>query len=141
MIVFVYALLHVKTFLFQTIQFSVNAVSISKALIRSLNVETVLFQIIQFSINTQFSSVWPIDKTLSGATTPGQSGPRNDGNEGVQRIFQSSSITVTSSLDCIVPYLRHSLVGSYPLTEMQSMYSSDLGKSLKWESPISWIQM
>ena len=30
---------------------------------------------IQFSISTDFSSVWHIDRTLSGATTPGKSGP------------------------------------------------------------------
>ena len=24
-------------------------------------------------ISTEFSSIWPIDRTLSGATTPGQS--------------------------------------------------------------------
>ena len=33
------------------------------------------FQAIQFSISTQFISIWPIDRTLSDATTPGQSGP------------------------------------------------------------------
>ena len=27
------------------------------------------------------SSIWPIDKTLSSATTLGQSGPGSDGNE------------------------------------------------------------
>ena len=27
---------------------------------------------IQFRISIQFSSIWPIDRTLSGATTPGQ---------------------------------------------------------------------
>ena len=31
----------------------------------------------------QFSSIWPIDRALSGATTPSQSEPGNDGNEGV----------------------------------------------------------
>ena len=36
--------------------------------------KTVLFQTIQLSIFTQFSSFWPIDRTLSGVTTPGQSG-------------------------------------------------------------------
>ena len=41
------------------------------ALVRSLNVKTVLFQVIQFSISTQFSSIWPIDRSLSGATTLG----------------------------------------------------------------------
>ena len=37
-----------------------------------LNVKTVIFQSFQFSINTQFISVLPIDRTLSGSTTPGQ---------------------------------------------------------------------
>ena len=35
----------------------------------------------------------PIDRTLSGATTPGQSGPGSDGNEGVLCIPKSFSIT------------------------------------------------
>ena len=46
------------------------------------------------------SSIWSIDKTLSGATTLGQSGPGSDGNEGVLRIPQSSSITVASPSEC-----------------------------------------
>ena len=29
------------------------------------------------------SSIWPIDRTFSSVTTPGQSGPGSDGNEGV----------------------------------------------------------
>ena len=43
--------------------------------------KTVLFQNIQLNISTQFSSIWPIDKNLSGFTAPGQSGPGSDGNE------------------------------------------------------------
>ena len=43
--------------------------------------KTVLFQVIQFSISTQFSSIWPIDITLSDATTTGQSEPDSNGNE------------------------------------------------------------
>ena len=39
------------------------------------------------------SSIRPIDRILSGATTPGQSGPGGDGNKGVRRIPESSSIT------------------------------------------------
>ena len=50
------------------------------------------FQSIQFSISAQFSSIWPIDRTLSGATTLGQSGPGSDSNEGVLCFSQSSSI-------------------------------------------------
>ena len=45
--------------------------------------KTVPFQTIQFSISTQFNSIWPIDRTLSGATIPGQSGSGRKGNEGV----------------------------------------------------------
>ena len=48
--------------------------------------KTVLFQAIQFSMSTQFSSIWPIDKALSGATTSGLSGPGSDGTEGMLRI-------------------------------------------------------
>ena len=50
-------------------------------------------QTIQLSISRQFSSIWPIERTLSGATTPGQSGPGSNGNKGVLCIPQSSSIT------------------------------------------------
>ena len=53
---------------------------------------------------------------LSRATTPGQSGPGSDGNEGVLCVPQSSSITGTSPSDCLVSYTGHSLgVGVLPL--------------------------
>ena len=39
---------------------------------------------------------------LSGATTPGQSGPGSNGNEGVVHIPQNSSITGTTPSDCLV---------------------------------------
>ena len=63
------------------------------------------FQTIQFSVITQFSSIWPIDRTLSGVTTPGQSGLGSNGNEGVLRIPQSYSITEASSSDYLVSYI------------------------------------
>ena len=63
----------------------------------------------------QFSSIWPIDKTLSGATTPGQSGPGRNGNEGVLHIPQSSSMTETSPSDCLVSYPGHLGGGLTPL--------------------------
>ena len=60
---------------------------------------------------------------LSGATTPGQSGPGSDGNEGVLHIPQSTA--GTSPSDCLVSYLGHSCgVGSYPSAEKQSVYST-----------------
>ena len=57
------------------------------------------------------SSIWPIDRTLSGTTTPGQSGPGSNGNEGVLHIPQSFSITGTSPSDCLVSYPGHLLGG------------------------------
>ena len=49
--------------------------------------------------------------TLSGATTQGQSGFGSDGNEGVLRIPQSSSITEISTSDCLISLSGHSLGG------------------------------
>ena len=63
----------------------------------------------------QFSSIWPIDRALSGATTPEQSGPVSDDNEGVIRISWGSSIIGTSPSDCLVWYRRHSLGGGLTL--------------------------
>ena len=112
-----------------------------------LNVKTANVKI-QFSVSTQFTSIWPIDRTLLGVTTPGQSGLGSDGNEGVLYIFQSASITGASPSDCLVSYQdirwgnltlcrdavgvfcslsqlgQTSLRESYPCAEMQSMYST-----------------
>ena len=71
-----------------------------------------------------FSFIWPIDRSLSGTTNPGQSGPGSDGNEGVPRILHGSSITEASASDCLVSYPGHFLWRSYPSTEMQSVYSN-----------------
>ena len=49
--------------------------------------KTVLFQTVQYSISTQFSSIWPIDRTLSGATTLSQTGPVSDGNDCINYIY------------------------------------------------------
>ena len=61
------------------------------------------------------TSIWPMDRTLSGVTTPSQSGPESIGNEGVLHILQSSTITGVSSSDCLVS-----------CAEMQSVYSATL---------------
>ena len=66
--------------------------------------------------------MWPIDSALSGATTSGQFEPGSDGNEGVHRISQSSSITGASPSDCLMSYPGYSLVvmwGSLPFVETQ----------------------
>ena len=93
------------------------------------------FQTIQFSISTQFSSIWFIDRTLSGATTPGQSGPGSDGNEGILRIPKSSSITRALLSDCLVSYQGHSLGVSYFSALKQSVYSA---ARADWVRP-TWI--
>ena len=58
-----------KTDLFQTIQFSMSI----NFCLTQLNVKTVLYQTNQFSVITQFSSIWPVDRTLLGATIPTKS--------------------------------------------------------------------
>ena len=64
--------------------------------------ETVLLQTIQFGISRQFSSIWPIDRTILGATILSGNGPGIGVNEGVLCITPTSSITRASSSDCLV---------------------------------------
>ena len=73
------------------------------------------------------SFIWPIDKNLSGATSPGQSDSESNDNEGVLHILQSSSTTGTSPSDCLISY-QDTLWGggSYLTVEMQSVYSTAL---------------
>ena len=61
------------------------------------------------------SSIWVIDRTLSGTTTPGQSGPGSDDNEEGLRILPNSSITGASPSDCLKSYTGHSLAGGQSL--------------------------
>ena len=79
--------LYEKSVLFQTIQFRMST---------QFNCQKSYFQAILFCISTQFSSIWLIDRNLSGANTPNQSGLGSDGNEMVLRIPQNSSITGSS---------------------------------------------
>ena len=55
---------------------------------------------------------------------PSMSGPGSNGNEGVLRIPQGPSITGNSPWDYLVLYSGHSLGGSYPSAEVQSVYST-----------------
>ena len=75
-------------------------------------------------MSTQFSSVWPLDRSFSGAASPGQRGTGRNGNKGVLYIPQNSCITGGSPSDCLVSYTRHSFGESYKSAEMQSVYSS-----------------
>ena len=69
------------------------------------------------------SSIRPIDRTLSGATILGQSGPGNGSNKWVLGIPQSSGITGSSGSDCLVLDTRYPLKESYSSVEKQSLYS------------------
>ena len=53
------------------------------------------------------NSIWPIDRTLSGATTLDQNGPGSDGNEEVLCIPQTFSITGASASDGLVSCPGH----------------------------------
>ena len=65
------------------------------------------------------SSISPTDKTLTGTTTPGQSGPGSNGWEGVLHIPQISN-TGASLSDGLVSGPEHWLEErSYPSAEMQ----------------------
>ena len=75
---------------------------------------TIQFQTVQFNISTQITCIWPIVRTLSGVTTPSQSGPGSDGNKGVLHIPQSSFINGASSSDCLVTYNQDTHWGSLP---------------------------
>ena len=97
-----------------------------------------LIQTIQFSISLHFSSIRLVYRAQSGTTTPGKSGPASDGNEGMLRIPQSSSITEASPSDCLASYLGYSLGESYPSAEVPSVYSTRLGKKLNW-GRFKWI--
>ena len=66
--------------------------------------------------------IWSIDRTLSGATTPGQRGPASNGNERVLHIPQISKARALS-LDSLMSYPGYSLVGVLPLCR-DAMYST-----------------
>ena len=91
-----------------------------------------LFQTTHFSVSTQFSSIWPIDKTLSGALTTGQSGPGSNDNEGILCIPLSSSITEVLPSDYLVSYTGHSLIESYPSSEAMSVNFTTPADREKW---------
>ena len=95
---------------------------------------TLLFQTIQFSKSLQFSSITAIDKSLSGATTPGQSWPGSDGNKWVPK-----APTLLELHHKIARcHIQNTHEGSYPFAEMQSLFSAtpaefvDMLKGIVW---------
>ena len=77
--------------------------------------KTVLLKKIQFCVSTHFSSIWPIDRTLSGPATPSHKWPGSDGNEGILCILQMEPY-------CLVSQPEHSFGKSYPSVEVHSVY-------------------
>ena len=91
----------------------------------------VLFQVIQFSISIHFSSIWLIDKTLSGATNPGQSEPGSDGNEGVLLHFPNLQYYWSLSIRLFIVISR-TLVGD-GLTPLQRSCCCNLQPQPTWQ--------
>ena len=63
-----------------------------------------------------------MDRTLSGANNPGQSGSESDDNEGVLCIPKNSDITGASPSHCLMPY-QDTHGGYYSSAKMQLVYS------------------
>ena len=110
----------------------------SLACLRSFNIKNSPIS----SISIQFSSISPIDRTLSGATTLSQSGPGEMAM--VLCITPSPSISETSPSDCLVPYPGHSLSGGKGLLLCREtvgvFYSpSRLGKTRRKRIRQHWL--
>ena len=87
------------------------------------------------------SSIWPIDRILSGATTLGQSGPGSDGNEGVLYIPQISSITGALPSDCLVLYPGQLVVEVGVLPLCIDAYSITPKLQHYWRLTISFLSV
>ena len=81
------------------------------------------------------SSIWLVDRTLSGATTPGQNGPGNNGNEvgnlHFPKLWHYESLTIK-----LFSVISRTLIGveSSCSVEMQSKYSIAAANSIGWLS-------
>ena len=70
------------------------------------------------------SSISTIDKTLSVATTPGQSGPGSNGKEGILNISQSSKAGASPTASLMKSSGHWWRGGAYPSAEIQLVYST-----------------
>ena len=89
------------------------------------------------------SSIWPLDRTLSGATTPSQNESASESNEEVLYIPQSSSITRVSPSVCLMSYQDTLWRGVLPFcsdvvnifySPSQLGFSDFSGFSFKWHA-------
>ena len=83
------------------------------------------------------SSIWPVRRTLLGATPPGQNGPGSNGNGGVLRIPKRSSVRVGSPSDCLMLYPGHSLWAGEVLLLCRGAIGVFYSLSLPYYLPIS----
>ena len=88
---------------------------------------TNLFLYLNSSISNNSLRIWAIDRILTGATTPGQSGFWSDSNNGVHP-FPISSISRDSPSDCFVSNPGHLF---YLSAEMQSVH---------FAAPFDWVR-
>ena len=94
---------HILEIFLNELEFFLHTVKWFKVLLcNSHNLTSVI------CLHTVFS-IWPIDRTLSDATTPDQSGPWSDCNKGLIRIPLCSNITGASPSDCLMSYPGHPL--------------------------------
>ena len=105
-----------------------------------LHVLAVSFLTILFSMSRQFIYICSINRALSGATTPSQRGPWNDGNKAVLCILQRSLFIGESPSYCLVSYPVHSLGKSYPTTEICILLPQSTGpQESEWFSCMSVV--
>ena len=112
--------------MFSSIAMYNNSIKHQSFVYSQLNDQTILFQIIQFSISIQFKcqTIWPIDRTQSGVTTLGQSGPESNGSEKVHYIPQIPT-DWSLAIRWFNVTFRTLVGGSFtPSVEIQSVYST-----------------
>ena len=63
---------------------------------------SIQYQSIFYSVKWSDVSIWRIDGTLLGITTPGKSGPWRIGNKGVLHIPQSYRSGTSASAGCVI---------------------------------------
>ena len=96
------------------------------------------FQVLLYKVHISYlfahivCSIWPIDKTLSGATISGQGGPASNVNEGVlhiPQIYKAGALL----FDGLMSYPGHILVGVLPLcSDVVGVFYYWLSNSLFW---------
>ena len=79
----------------------------------------------QFSKSTQFSSIWPIDRTLSGATSPSQRGPGRMPMKGCS-VFPKAQVLLEPHHQIVYCHIQGTRLvkEAYPSAGLQSVNST-----------------